>query len=272
MFALIFVLRACGATIAKDGFELPFLDEHLADVPVMWLPECILELISFQEWSTILILHSPSHSTAKRTHQVCLSWLRNALQWPSDIDVQQMVQHTGRFAQKAAVPLDEHGVMFLLDVLRQTKNSLLDELEEHEAEHMYLQMERAAEGLHFLAASFESTSGLSKNAGKSGELLVNAVRIARHVRNRSNLQSLQELMVDAFMPTPLRDLAKSVMDRAPAGASISRHQVGESKNEHEHHVPRGWDCLGAQNGKPLRLTTSICRSGDSGRCSLIVLP
>lgn len=211
----------------QDAYGIGLLEEHMRDIPVMWLPQCILDLMTLQRWRTILLPFEPGHVAARKVHAGCIAWLQKVLGWPREADLHAPLGGSG---PKPERPLDEQSVLFLIDVLRQSRDSILAELNSDpcisEGENTYLQMERALKGLQLLARSFGSKPNVGKTSAKSGEDLINALRAAQHVRNRSKLQQLQKLMLENFLPDELQGLARSVMKNLPAGASISRHQVG----------------------------------------------
>ena len=199
----------------------------MPDVPILFVPECILQLISLDKWETLLLMLGPQHSTTAKTHAACLAWLRKAMLWPGDRYLQQMAPYVGACVSQPCHALDEQSVLFLLDMLRESSQSLWVDsaLKDAEAEVQYLHMEQAFEGLKVLALSFGCSAVGSKSVARSGEDLINALRAAHHVRNRSRIHDLQDVMLN-FMPAALQELGRSVTRKAPAGATISRHQAG----------------------------------------------
>ena len=82
--------------------------EFLADVPVLWMPECIVELMSRdKQWATVVLNLESHRPTTRRTNLAALRFLKDQMGWPSDLQFQALCNAQGSFAVPPSPTLDE---------------------------------------------------------------------------------------------------------------------------------------------------------------------
>ena len=202
-------------------------DMDLGDVPCLWTPDVILKLILLGRWEN-LVLRLSSHAMQK-DHNVALRWLRDFMHWPSEADVARLSAHGKAFMRPPARSLSSQDAQFLLSEIRGRADSILTDSTDPETTQISL--EQSVEGLQTFLLEFQPTTAKGgsrrSTAAKSAEQLINAIRVARHVRNKSKLGEIQGAFLEAILPPSLHDLAKAVAEhRKPvSGAAISKSQA-----------------------------------------------
>ncbi|CAE7374325.1 unnamed protein product [Symbiodinium sp. CCMP2592] len=181
----------------KHGLDA--LVDNLDDVPVMWVPEVVLQLMLVQKWSTLL-LNVRNHHLQKGLDKT-LAWMQAALNFPSQADLQQLKQQNRDSPAQPTRCLEAQDAMFLLHMLRSQADTLLSECAEFEEDDVRLQLENAAEGLELLILScHEAGQGqTAANIPKPVLLLTNAIRFSRYVRNRSKMNGAFSSMIEVFV-------------------------------------------------------------------------
>ena len=225
--ALIFKSSGARTTVEECCRQhgLGALVDKLEDVPVMWVPEVVLQLMLVQKWSTLL-LNVRNHHLQKSLDKI-LAWMQAALNFPSQTDLQRLRQLKTESVTQPTHCLEASDAMFLLHMLRSQAGTLLSECTEFEEDGVRLQLENAAEGLELLILSSHANRQRSSatNIAKPVLLLTNAIRFARYVRNRSKMNEVFSSMIEAFVPVPLQGMVSKLATAAPSGSTISRSQA-----------------------------------------------
>ena len=233
------VLNASSVLVTSQGIRLtlPEVFERwgcdpnsitLADVPCLWTPEVILALLLRGRWENLLLKHSVHH--IQKQHGLVLFWLRSLMQWPTDEDMVRLQGYGKTCVQAPSHALDAEDARFLLHWLRDHASAIIRESNEPEA--MQLKLEQASEGLQVFLLAFQAGAASAgtggkrlSNLAKSAEHLVNSIRVARHVRNKSKLARIQNEFLDAAMPPALQNFAKAAGRKPVSGSTISKSQA-----------------------------------------------
>ena len=100
------------------------------------------------KWNS-LVLNVFNHHMQKH-HDKALGWLQEIIGFPTRAQLQQLTLRKNVTCPAPSHCLEEADALFLLHLLRSQATALLRQCDDYEADSVRLQMERAAEGLHFL--------------------------------------------------------------------------------------------------------------------------
>ena len=190
----------------------------LPDVPILFVPEVVLLLLIRKKWDA-LVLNAYNHHIQKQhaSALLCLQQTVGFLQlqiWRG----LEILGATRSRCQRIAV--------FLLE--KQASAILASCNSGAQANSVRKQLEDAAEALqHFLLSCDKRAQGgvNASNFMLSAAELVNAIRFARYVRNRSKINIIKDSVIEAFVPEGLQGLVRKCAAKAPSGTSISRAQA-----------------------------------------------
>ena len=197
--------------------------ECLPDVPVLWVPECILGLLGKEPrmWRTLLLHLESNHRGTQKVNLTSLQFLRQHMVWPSHEQFERLLSVQGSFQVPEAVSLANELVDFLIEVMRQN----MEKLQPGNLQNFDEQLKQGMLALHGFASGYSKVQSSYTGGKRTAEDMINAVRAAQHVRNRNKMQELQERLLGSFVPQPLQKAAQKMMQKALHGSTISRAQV-----------------------------------------------
>lgn len=204
-----------------DLWDLEVLRGFLADVPVLFLPECVLELICKGQWATLVLHADSNHRSTRKVNIEALKFMNSILAWPS------AASFTGICRQIGATAPPPTGVSLLTEQMGQT---LLDHVRHLEEGADAQALEAAVQALQCYVDAFAKAGPQSRasNAKSPAEDLIKSVSAAQSVRNRSKMAELQESLLTKFTPGELTDAVRHVVGKASSGGTISKNQVSWS--------------------------------------------
>ena len=208
-----------------DHWGLQELRANLNDVPVLFLPKCVLELICKGQWPTIVLHADGNHRSARNVNLEALKFLRTAMSWPSMEDFMKICRQIGATAtaQFSSFMLTEQRAQVLLDHVRAHAATNFQHLEQGENQAV----QEAVQALQIFVDGFAKTGpeARASNAKKTAEELIASVSAAQSVRNRSKMIELQESLLTKFTPAELTDAVRQVVTKPSSGSSVSKNQV-----------------------------------------------
>ena len=134
----------------------------VSQIPVLWVPQVILELIKVGRWKSLLLHFSRGlNRRIGRDEGNLLQSLQRKMDWPSQYDFQRLWSVRDRFQESPTRPLTEDVASFLVNQICLHSSVLVSDggrIMDHETlDQRHLMLEQAVEGLLVFSHSLEKT-------------------------------------------------------------------------------------------------------------------
>lgn len=162
--------------------------------PMLWIPEPVALLIGRNQWATLMCRHGWDHS--HRQIGEAGQALRRHLEWPSSDWVRHVHQHSlsSRRGPTLDLPFSARHADSVVSLLRQAAPALLSSLDEELAGDKRFEFEEAVQRLLSFSSAC-STAHIGNDSVVRAERLLNNLRLASYLRNRSKLR---DVVVQSF--------------------------------------------------------------------------
>ena len=207
------------------GWGLARLRAGLQDIPILWVPESVLELVCRGQWASLLLHSNSNHPTTRGCNLQALRAMKDQMGWPSDPDFQSIRRAAGDFHHAVAHMFTEECGRVLLDHIRVNAQANSQGMPQHEV----TALENAVEALQSFVNSFatDQPENRPSNSKKPVQELIASVSAAQSVRNRNKMAELQESLLIGSVPAALTQALRNVMQKAASGSTISKSQALE---------------------------------------------
>ena len=193
----------------------------LPDVPVLWVPDCIMELLKKDgQWNTLLLNLNSHHWTTHQVNLASLQFLKQIMAWPSDEQFAELRNVEGSFRDQV-LPLTADIAAFLIDAFRQNA----ERFQPGALQDFERQLQTGLGALLDFADGFTLVQDSLVVKKRSAEELIRCVVAAQGVRNRNKMNELQQRLLTNFVPPVLQDAAAKMIRKALHGSTISRAQA-----------------------------------------------
>ena len=214
------------AHLTSDQIVVDAAIADVSEIPILWVPQVILELIKVGRWKSLLFHFSRGLNRRLGLDERCLlQMLQRKMGWPSQHDYAHLWSVRDRFHDPPTQPLTEDLASFLANQVCLHSSVLISDggcIMDHETlNQRHLMLERAVEGLLVFSQSLEhkQRSKTPKSALDS-KLLIDTIRACRHLRNRGHLHLIRDAVVESLYLPNFKLL--------PSLSCIQLHQVQQS--------------------------------------------